>query len=84
MALRVVPIPAVGAVGARPRKEPVYDTERWTGGKAPPSSILLFTSFNAFNNALGGAPLVGTMTKQFGRDTNMSGQQGQMEALLAA
>jgi hypothetical protein len=76
MALRVVPIPAVGAVGSRPRKEPIYDSERWTGGAAPPSSISLFTSFNAFANALGGAPLAGTLTKQFGRDTNLSGQQG--------
>lgn len=76
MALRVVPIPAVGAVGSRPRKEPVYDTERWTGGAAPPSRIQLFTSFNAFANPLGGAPLAGTLTKQFARDTNLSGQQG--------
>lgn len=75
MALRVVPIPAVGAVGSRPRKEPIYDTERWRGNTAPPTSITLFTSFNAFANALG-AGLSGTLTKAFGRDTNLSGQQG--------
>ena len=74
MALRVVPIPAVGAVGSRPRKEPVYDTERWTGAAAPPANIQLFTSFNAFANAIGVA--TGTLTKQFARDTNLSGQQG--------
>ena len=84
MALRVVPIPAVGAVGSRPRKEPVFDTERWTGNAAPPARIQLFTSFNAFANALGGGGLAGTLTKQFARDTNLSGQQGQMEAPLAA
>lgn len=77
MALRVVPIPAVGAVGSRPRKEPVYDTERWTGGVALPTSITVFTSFNSFANALGTAGgLAGTLTKQFGRDTNLTGQQG--------
>lgn len=73
MSLRVVPIPAVGAVGSRPRKEPVYDTERWTGGVALPTSIALFTSFNAFANPGG---LGSTLTKQFGRDTNLTGQQG--------
>jgi hypothetical protein len=76
MALRVVPIPAVGAVGSRPRKEPVYDSERWTGNASLPSRIQLFTSFNAFANPLGGAPLAGTLTKQQARDTNLSGQQG--------
>ncbi len=76
MALRVVPIPAVGAVGSRPRKNPIYDTERWTGGVALPSAISLFTSFNSFANPLGGAPLAGTLTKQLARDTNLSGQQG--------
>lgn len=73
MALRVVPIPAVGAVGSRPRKEPIYDTERYTGGAAPPSVIEVFTSFNQFSNAAGPG---GTLTKQFARDTNLSGQQG--------
>jgi hypothetical protein len=53
----------------------VYDTERWTGGIAPPANIQLFTSFNAFANALGPA-LFGSLTKQFARDTNLSGQQG--------
>lgn len=73
MALRVVPIPAVGAVGSRPRKEPLIDTERYTGGSAPPSVIEVFTSFNQFANAAGAG---GTLTKQFARDTNLSGQQG--------
>lgn len=73
MSLRVVPIPAVGAVGSRPRKEPVYDTERWTGGVALPTTISLFTSFNAFANPGG---LTSSLTKQFGRDTNLTGQQG--------
>jgi hypothetical protein len=73
MALRVVPIPAVGAVGSRPRKEPIYDTERYTGGVAPPSSIQVFTSFNQFANP---ASAGGTLSKQFARDTNLSGQQG--------
>jgi hypothetical protein len=76
MALRVVPIPAVGAVGSRPRKEPIYDTERYTGGVAPPTTIGVFVSFNAFANPLGGAPLAGSLVKAFGRDTNLSGQQG--------
>jgi hypothetical protein len=73
MALKVVPIPTVGAVGSRPRKEPIYDTERWTGGAALPSSIQVFTSFNQFaNNGMAGS----TLSKQFARDTNLSGQQG--------
>lgn len=80
MALRVVPIPAVGAVGSRPRKEPIYDTERLTGGLAPPTSVELFTNFAAFSNPLGavgpGAVVSGTLTKQFNRDTNLTGQQG--------
>lgn len=80
MALRVVPIPAVGAVGSRPRKEPIYDTERYTGGVAPPTSISLFNNFSAFANPLGallvGPAVGGTLTKAFSRDTNLSGQQG--------
>jgi hypothetical protein len=80
MALKVVPIPAVGAVGSRPRKEPLYDTERYTGGVAPPTSISLFNNFSGFANPLGallvGPAVGGTLTKTFSRDTNLSGQQG--------
>lgn len=69
MALRVVPIPAVGAVGSRPRKEPLYDTEGWNAGVAMPAQIALFTNFGQFNTA-------GLIAKAFGRDTNLQGQQG--------
>jgi len=70
VSMRVVPIPAVGAVGSRPRKEPIYDTEGWTGGAAMPAQLATFVSFNAFNSAGLG------LAKAFGRDTNLQGQNG--------
>lgn len=76
MSLRVVPIPAVGAVGARPRKEPIYDTERLTGGIALPSSVETFVNFAQFANPLGALAGPGSFSKQFVRDTNLTGQQG--------
>lgn len=80
MSLRVVPVPAIGAVAARPRKEPIYDTERLTGGAPPPTSIETFVNFAAFSQPLGavgpGAIVAGTLSKQFARDTNLTGQQG--------
>jgi hypothetical protein len=68
--MRVVPIPAVGAVGSRPRKEPIYDTDGWAGGAAQPAQLALFTNFAGFNTAGLG------LAKAFGRDTNLQGQNG--------
>lgn len=80
MALNIVPIPAQGAVGSRPRKESLYDTERMTGGLAAPTSISLFNNFAAFANPLGavapGPAVGGTLSKTFSRDTNLAGTQG--------
>lgn len=70
MTMRVVPIPAVGAVGSRPRKEPIYDTEGWASAIAMPAEIVLFTNFSSFNTA--GLSL----SKAFARDTNLQGQNG--------
>ena len=68
--MRVVPIPAVGAVGSRPRKEPIYDTEGWRGGVAMAAEITNFVNFSGFNTAGLG------LAKAFGRDTNLQGQNG--------
>jgi hypothetical protein len=70
MAMRVVPIPAVGAVGSRPRKEPIYDTDGWAGGAPMPAQLATFTNFAAFNTAGLG------LAKAYGRDTNLQGQNG--------
>lgn len=70
MTMRVVPIPAVGAVGSRPRKEPIYDTEGWAPGVVTPASITTFVNFSGFTTAGLSLP------KQFGRDTNLQGQNG--------
>jgi len=68
--MQVVPIPAVGAVGSRPRKEPIYDTEGWAPAVAMPAEIITFVNFSGFNTA--GLSLA----KAFGRDTNLQGQNG--------
>jgi|GEM_PF-5325737 len=68
MTMRVVPIPAVGAVGSRPRKEPIYDTDGWAGGAAMPAQLATFVNFSTFNTAGLG------LAKAFGRDTNLQGQ----------
>jgi hypothetical protein len=70
MTMRVVPIPAVRAVGSRPRKEPIYDTEGWAPATPQPSQITTFVNFSGFNTA--GLSLA----KTFGRDTNLQGQNG--------
>lgn len=70
MAMRVVPIPAVGAVGSRPRKEPVFDSEGLAPATPMAAQINLFTNFSSFNTA--GLSLA----KAFGRDTNLQGQNG--------
>lgn len=70
MTMRVVPIPAVGAVGSRPRKEPIYDTEGWQPGVPQAAQIVTFVNFSGFNTA--GLSLA----KVFGRDTNLQGQNG--------
>lgn len=70
MTMRVVPIPAVGAVGSRPRKEPIYDTEGWAPAVPQQAEIVTFVNFSAFNTA--GLSLA----KAFGRDTNLQGQNG--------
>ena len=70
MTMRVVPIPAVGAVGSRPRKEPIYDTEGWAPGAAMQAEITTFTNFSQFNTA--GLSLA----KALRRDTNLQGQNG--------
>jgi hypothetical protein len=70
MTMRVVPIPAVGAVGSRPRKEPIFDTEGLAGGSAMPASITTFTNFSSFTTAGLG------LAKAFGRDCNLQGQNG--------
>lgn len=68
--MRVVPIPAVGAVGSRPRKEPIYDTEGWAPAVAQAAEITTFVNFSGYNTA--GLSLA----KAFGRDTNLQGQNG--------
>jgi hypothetical protein len=70
MTMRVVPIPAVGAVGSRPRKEPIYDTEGWAPAVPQAAEIVTFVNFSSFNTA--GVSL----SKAFGRDTNLQGQNG--------
>ena len=70
MTMRVVPIPAVGAVGSRPRKEPIYDTEGQAAATPTLTEINLFTNFSQFNTA--GLP----EAKSFRRDTNLQGQNG--------
>lgn len=70
MTMRVVPIPAVGAVGSRPRKEPIYDTEGWVAGAANTGDITVFVNFAGFTTAGLG------LAKAFGRDTNLQGQNG--------
>jgi hypothetical protein len=68
--MRVVPIPAVGAVGSRPRKEPIYDTEGWAPAVPQAAEIETFVNFSSFNTA--GLSLA----KAQGRDTNLQGQNG--------
>lgn len=51
-------------------KEPIYDTEGWANGVAQPGTITTFVNFSAFNTAGLG------LGKQFGRDTNLQGQNG--------
>jgi hypothetical protein len=70
MTMRVVPIPAVGAVGSRPRKEPIFDTEGWAPAVPQAAEITTFVNFSSFNTS--GLSL----SKAFGRDTNLQGQNG--------
>lgn len=59
-----------GAVGSRPRKEPIYDSEGWAPATPQPAQITTFVNFSGFNTA--GLSLA----KAFGRDTNLQGQNG--------
>lgn len=74
MGFKVTTIPAVGAVSARPRKEPLYDTEGYNNGVAMPTLLTLFANAAAF--ATGGLAL----TKTLGRDTNTGGITGTLPA----
>ena len=65
----VVTQPAVQNVATRPRKESIYDTEGVQGGAAHPANVELFRDFGAFQNAV-------ALTKQRGRDTNVTGRSG--------
>ena len=74
MALRVVTIPSVGAVGARPRKEALIDTEGFAAGAAMANQTTLFANPGAFAvGALG-------LAKAFGRDSSLQGGQGGLPA----
>jgi len=68
--MRVVPIPAVGAVGSRPRKEAIYDTEGLVAAAPMGAQIVTFVNFSGFNTAGLG------LAKAYGRDTNLQGQNG--------
>ncbi len=69
----VVALPAPQSVGGRPRKEGVYDTEVYPTGANVRQEVALFAAFNAFAVA----PVTVALTKQRGRDTNLSaGSQG--------
>ncbi len=69
----VVAMPSPQTVGGRPRKEGIYDTEVYPTGAALRVTMPLFAAFNAYAVA----PVTVALTKQRGRDTNLSaGSQG--------
>lgn len=72
MSIPVTPVPAVGSVATRPRKEALYDTEGQNNGVPIGAQLVLFQNFTTFQTA-GLAE-----TKTFGRDTNLTGAGGQL------
>ena len=66
---RPVAIPAVGTVAGLARKEFIYDTEGQANG-TPATQVTQFTNYTSFATA------ALSLTKQFGRDTNLAGGQG--------
>ena len=72
MSIAVTPIPAIGSVATRPRKESLFDTEGQNNGVAIGAQLTLFQNFTTFATA-GLA-----QTKTFGRDTNLTGAGGQL------
>ena len=66
--IQLVPLPSQGTVAGRPRKESVYDTDVYNSAVAIPQVITLFSNFTNFS-----VVPTSTLTKQFGRDTNLRG-----------
>lgn len=62
-------IPALGSIAGLARKEPIYDTEVLLNTLG--TSINTFANFTSFANAP-----TNVLSKQFGRDTNLTGSQG--------
>lgn len=62
-------IPALGSIAGLARKEPIYDTEVLANTIG--TSINTFANFTSFANSP-----TNVLTKQFGRDTNLTGSQG--------
>ena len=60
-------IPALGTVSGLQRKESIYDTEGLDAAATVPNQITTFANYSAFSTT--GL----TLTKQFGRDTNLQG-----------
>ena len=75
MAIPVIAIPDQGKILARPRFEPIYDTEGWNdnttiGAASNPANLTLYKNSTAFaNTGLG-------LTKQKKRDVNLDAVSG--------
>ena len=62
-------IPALGTISGLQRKESIYDTEVYnTPAAAPAGNCTTFSNYSAFSNGT-----AATLTKSFGRDTNLQG-----------
>lgn len=72
MAIPVVALDQEKTILARPRNQPIYDTEGNNNGVALPISLTFFVNLASFQVAnLSQGP-----AKQFGRDTNLEGTPG--------
>ena len=77
MAFQIAPIPSVGAVASRPRKEALIDTEINPKAVSMVATLTLFQNFTAFAQAAANAT---ALTKTFPRDTSINGGQGGLPA----
>ena len=71
MSIPVVTLPEQGPIATRPRRQGIFDTEAYNDA-AVPAKLTLFRNFTAFQEANV------SLTKTFGRDTNMSGPGGSL------
>ena len=72
MPIPVVTLPDRGQIQTFPRRNGIYDTEAYNDAVAVPAKLTLFQNFTAFQVANI------SLTKTFGRDTNMNGPGGSL------